>query len=96
MRWKNIADTARYVAQVSATGNALSDCETLDPEARRLERIALGLRTRTGISLNLLDDAGLARARHFESEGFARIGDGKLVLIHHGRALVDPIAAELV
>ena len=54
VRWKNLPDTARYVAQVQSVGHALSESETLDAEARRLERIALGLRTMDGIALDLL------------------------------------------
>jgi oxygen-independent coproporphyrinogen-3 oxidase len=96
IRWKNVADTARYVAQVQSIGHALSDSETLDAEASRLERIALGLRTKEGISLDLLSPDATARARNLANEGLARIDGGQFVLIHHGRALVDPIAAELV
>jgi oxygen-independent coproporphyrinogen-3 oxidase len=96
IRWKNVPDTARYVVQVSALGHALSESETLDAEARRLERIALGLRTRDGISLELLSPESRQRAAHLASEGLARIEGKQLILIHHGRALVDPIAADLV
>jgi len=96
IRWKNVADTARYVAQVQSVGHALTDSETLDDEARRLERIALGLRTREGISMDLLSPECRERAIHFASEDLAKIDNGRLVLVHHGRALVDPIAAELV
>jgi oxygen-independent coproporphyrinogen-3 oxidase len=96
VRWKNVADTARYVAQVQAIGNALIESENLDAEASRLERIALGLRTKEGISLDLLSPESRERASHFASEGLARIEGNQLILIHHGRALVDPIAAELV
>ncbi len=96
IRWKNIADTARYVAQVSSLGHALSESEPLDAEARRLERIALGLRTRDGISLQLLSPESRQRAAHLAAEGLARIDSDQLILIHHGRALVDPIAAELI
>ncbi len=95
-RWKNVPDTARYVAQVQSIGHALIESETLDDEARRLERIALGLRTRDGISLQLLSPESRQRATHLASEGLARIEGDRLILIHHGRALVDPIAAELV
>ncbi|MEO5912732.1 MAG: radical SAM family heme chaperone HemW [Luteolibacter sp.] len=95
-RWKNVADTARYVSQVQAIGNALTESETLDAEARRLERIALGLRTKEGISLDLLSQEAREQAAHFASEGLAHIEGNQLILIHHGRALVDPIAAELV
>ena len=96
IRWKNVADTARYVSQVDSIGHALSESETLDAEARRLERIALGLRTKDGISLDLLSPDAIARARNLADEGLARIDGGRFILIHHGRALVDPIAAELV
>ena len=96
IRWKNVPDTARYVAQVQAIGNALIESETLDTEARRLERIALGLRTKEGIPLDLLSPESIERANHFASEGLAKIEIDRLILIHHGRALVDPIAAELV
>ncbi len=96
VRWKNIPDTARYVAQVQSLGHALIESETLDAEARRLERIALGLRTKDGISLALLSPDSQSRAHHLAAEGLARIAGDQLILIHHGRALVDPIAAELV
>ncbi len=52
IRSKNVADTARYVAQIHALGHALAEAETLDAEALRLERIALGLRTAEGIPLD--------------------------------------------
>ena len=96
IRSKNVPDTAMYVSQITAIGNALAESETLDAEARRLERIALGLRTRDGIALGLLSPDAIARARYLADEGLARIEGDRLVLIHHGRALVDPIAAELV
>ncbi len=96
IRWKNVPDTARYVAQIQAIGHALCESETLDAEARRLEKIALGLRTKDGISLDLLSPDAQARASHLATEGLARIDKNRLTLIHHGRALVDPIAAELI
>ena len=96
VRWKNIPDTARYVAQIHSIGHALTESETLDAKARRIERIALGLRTKDGISLDLLSPESRQRAAHFASEGIARIEGDRLILIDHGRALVDPIAAELV
>ena len=90
VRWKNIPDTARYVSQIQSIGNALSESETLDAEARRLERIALGLRTRDGISLDLLSPDALARAKNLADEGLARIEGNQLILIHHGRAWSIP------
>lgn len=96
VRSKNIPDTARYVAQVQSIGHALHESETLDAEARRLERIALGLRTKDGIPISLLSPKALARAGHLAAEGLLHFSNEKITLIHRGRALVDPIAAELV
>ncbi len=96
VRSKNVSDTASYVSQINAIGNALAESETLDAEARRIERIALGLRTREGIPLTLLDAAARETATTLAEEGLAEITGEHLVLIHRGRALVDPIAAELV
>jgi oxygen-independent coproporphyrinogen III oxidase len=96
VRWKNLPDTPGYIQQVESLGHALVESETLDAEAHRLERIALGLRTKQGISLDLLSPEACHRAHHFATEGLAQIHDGRLILVHHGRALVDPIAAELI
>jgi oxygen-independent coproporphyrinogen III oxidase len=96
VRHRNVADTNGYIARIQSLGHAIDDSEALDAEAFRLERIALGLRTREGISLDLLTADGLSRAETIASEGLAHLENGRLVLIHRGRALVDPIAAELV
>ncbi len=96
VRSKNVADTPRYISQIKAIGHALTESETIDAEAVRIERIALGLRTREGIPLDLLSPEARARAAHFASEGLAVLGEGRLTLAGQGRALVDPIAAELV
>jgi oxygen-independent coproporphyrinogen-3 oxidase len=95
-RSKNIADTARYIEQVGTLGHALGEAEHIDPESRRIERIALGLRTSKGIPLSLLDPAAHSRASNLASEGLARIDQNTLILVGRGRALVDPIAAELI
>jgi oxygen-independent coproporphyrinogen-3 oxidase len=95
-RLKNVPDTAAYIERVGSIGHALDEAETLDDEARRIERIALGLRTSAGIALSLLEEKARERAAVLAEEGIASIGGGRLVLTGRGRALVDPIAAELV
>ncbi len=95
-RLKNVPDTAAYIERVGSIGHALDEAETLDEEARRIERIALGLRTSAGIALSLLEGKARERAAVLAEEGIASIGGGRLVLTGRGRALVDPIAAELV
>lgn len=95
-RWKNVADTESYIRQIKSLGHALSESEMLDEESIRLERIALGLRTQEGISLDLLSPEARFRAHGLVQEGLAKFSENQLALIHHGRALVDPIAADLI
>ncbi len=96
VRHRNLADTGGYMRQVASLGHAMQESEALDAEATRLERIALGLRTKEGIPLSLLDEDGRTHARFLAEEGLAAVMGDRLVLVHRGRALVDPIAAELV
>ncbi len=96
-RDRNVADTAAYTRLAATLGNAVVESETLDAEALRLERIALGLRTRDGIALDLLAPAALATVDELVSQDMAEVIDNaRLVLRGRGRALVDLIAAELI
>lgn len=95
-RSRNVADTALYVKRINTIGNAVEDSEQLDEEQWRIERVALGLRTLEGISLDLLDEAGRDRAVSLANEGMAAIEGDRLQLKGIGRALVDPIVAELI
>lgn len=95
-RDKNIPDTAAYIRQVSSLGNAIHEREILTPAQRRIELIALGLRTTQGIPIELLGNTSLERAQTLASENLLRINDTHLFLTQLGRPLVDPIAAELI
>lgn len=95
VRSQNVPDTARYVEMVNAIGNAIIGSEAIDAEAWRIERIALGLRTRDGIALDHIGSRPETLSALLEA-GYARIEDERLVLTEEGSALVDPIAGELV
>ena len=95
-RGRNVSDTAAYVERIETIGHATDELEELDPEARRIELVALGLRTIEGIPLGLLDGTGRERAAQLAGEGLATLDGGSLKLIGRGRALVDPIAGELI
>jgi oxygen-independent coproporphyrinogen III oxidase len=95
-RSKNIADTKAYITRIRSLGHAIEEIETLDADARRIEHIALGLRTSAGIALDLLDAAAVQRAAALADEGLAVIAGGRMTLVGRGRALVDPVAAELL
>jgi oxygen-independent coproporphyrinogen-3 oxidase len=91
-RTKNIPDTAAYVRMVDSLGNAIAESESLDASQRRLERIALMLRTDEGVPLDLLDPAAIARLQEL---GLAETRGENFALTLAGSALVDPIAADL-
>lgn len=95
-RDKNIPDTAAYIRQVSSVGHAIHETEILTPAQRRIELIALGLRTTRGIPLELLGDVSLDKARTLASEHLLIITESHIALSQLGRPLVDPIAAELI
>lgn len=96
IREKNIPDTAAYIRQVNSIGHAIHERETLTPAQRRIELIALGLRTTRGISIDLLGPESLERAKTLASENLLSLGASHLHLTSLGRPLVDPIAAELI
>lgn len=95
VRSTNIADTAAYIKRVETLGNAFDFTEKIDDEAWRLERLALGLRTREGVSPDLLDAAGKTRARWLQEAGLLEFDATSLRLAGPGIALVDAIAGEL-
>ncbi|QTN34334.1 radical SAM family heme chaperone HemW [Akkermansiaceae bacterium] len=96
VRHRNIPDTAAYISQVGSIGNAIHETETLTPAQRRIELIALGLRTAEGIPNELLDPRSLENARNLAAENLLILGATRLRLTRLGRPLVDPIAAELI
>ena len=96
VREKNIPDTAAYIRQVNSIGHAIHETESLSPDQRRIELIALGLRTTRGIPLSLLDSASMEKAKNLAAESLLHINESRLHLTALGRPLVDPIAAELI
>lgn len=96
VRSRNVSDTAAYVARIRAQGHASEEAETIDDEAWRIERLALGLRTDRGIRRDLLDKDGMDRAEVLVAESLAVWKDARLVLVGRGRALVDAVVADLL
>lgn len=97
IRSRNVSDTSKYIEMMTALGNATTEIEELDAEALRIERIALGLRTQRGIDIRWLNESAQGRAADLANDGIGFITvDGRFVLHGNGRALVDPVAAELI
>jgi len=94
-RSRNIENTEKYLSMVKLFGHAVADRENIGQEERRLERLAMGLRTREGISRDLLDAAGVARMRVLIGEGLAKEQGDRMILTKQGASLVDGIAGEI-
>ena len=95
-RWKNLPDTAGYIHAINTVGHAMRDEELIDKDAFRIERIALLLRTSSGLPEAYLADSPPEIMHHLLEEGLAEIKNGHLTLISKGTMLVDSIAEQLV
>ena len=95
-RWKNVADTRAYVQLALAGAPLERDVESLTPDDLRRERIALLLRTASGVPLSVLGAPGEAKIAPLVEAGLARPpADGKLSLTPQGRLVADSVAVEL-
>ena len=92
-RRKNLADTEAYTRRVLDGQDRFETLERLDAESSRLEKLSLGLRTREGISPDLLDATKL---ENLIAHGFARLSNNRVSLSREGRLLADQIATELL
>lgn len=93
-RWKTLPDTAAYVRATRAGYDTRTDIEILSDDDRRTEAIALRLRTREGIPIAMLPS--LAPLDSLIEHGFVDAQGGFIRLTRTGKALADPIAAELI
>ena len=96
-RWRNVPDTARYVAQISQGKEALrEEIEVLTDQDRHNERVALRLWTTRGFACKDLDSTLRPRANELVDEGLLEVHEEHYRVRADQRALVDPIAAELM
>lgn len=95
-RYKNIADTARYVEMINHIGHAQTEVEHLTEEDYRIERIALLLRTTNGLPKHWLQSTNPKAIEILLEEKLATWHKDKLLLINNGPMLVDAIAERLI
>jgi len=104
LRWSNVRPAGRY-AQLSTAGRSVrAHVERLAPEARLLETLASGLRTRDGISTQELDQRFSPAWREpFTTAGAELLDAGRVLLDDHTLRIpaddltrVDRILTELV
>ncbi len=96
-RWRNIANTTEYINQVTRNNLAglVTEYEHIDAAAFRAERIALQLRTKNGIGMDILA-ASENKINDLADEGLIKKRDGNIVLTEKGKLLADSVASHLL
>jgi oxygen-independent coproporphyrinogen III oxidase len=95
-RWKNMPDTQGYIRAITEGILPQQEAESLTTEQYAMERIALELRTRQGVSLD--------RLSHVTQRSYDQLLEGDLItltpshlqLSRRGKVLADAVAGELI
>ena len=89
-RWQNVCDYRAYIDRVLSGESTRTTSENLTHEMKRTERIALGLRTRDGISASELKDFAQETDELIGLQ-LLRKSNGNFVLTRRGKSLADSI-----
>ena len=89
-RWQNVCDYRAYINRVLSGESTCTTSENLTHEMKRTERIALGLRTRNGISASELKDFA-QQTDELIGLQLLRKSNGHFVLTRRGKSLADSI-----
>jgi oxygen-independent coproporphyrinogen-3 oxidase len=92
-RWQNVADHNEYGRRLFANQSPVGAVEKLSVAMKRIERLALGLRTQHGIAA---DTVSSDRADELTRAGLIRQQANHVVLTPAGKLLADSVAEELL
>jgi len=95
VRWWNAKHPTAYVQRLQE-GSPAQAREVLGEEDRRVERILLELRLRSGLPQDLLHEAGRSAADRYVEDGLLVPEGDRLVLTTRGRLLADALVRDLV
>jgi oxygen-independent coproporphyrinogen-3 oxidase len=90
-RLQNTCDYRAYAESILSGQSPIASREELTTEMKRMERVALGLRTREGISTTLLQDRQ-ETTREYLALGLLQESNGNVVLTQTGKSLADSVA----
>ncbi|HEX3706714.1 MAG TPA: radical SAM family heme chaperone HemW [Mycobacteriales bacterium] len=99
VRWWNVKHPRDYAARLTAGTSPAAARETLTGAQRGVERVLLELRLRDGMSLAVLDPAGIDAALRAADDGLlepAALSEGIARLTLRGRLLADAVVRDLV
>jgi putative oxygen-independent coproporphyrinogen III oxidase len=97
-RWWNFSSVEKYVAALSAGELPVAEAETLTPAQIRLETLALGFRTREGVSLATLREEpdGDAMVAELTRAGLVRVDCGRVIATASGLVVADQLPLSFV
>jgi oxygen-independent coproporphyrinogen-3 oxidase len=94
-RWQNVCDTATYIQQVHGGQSVRRFEETLTPQIRRNERVAFGLRTIDGVSVESIASSADV-LREFDELGFIERHGDRITLTPRGKLMADSVAEAFI
>ncbi len=95
VRRQNVSNFREYSDAVLSGKSATGSVEHLTETMKRTEKIALGLRTDTGVPERMLDSFE-AETREFVKLGLLQKANDRFVLTRAGKSVADSVAAELI
>ncbi len=96
VRWWNVRHPAAWTGRLAAGESPAHAREVLDAETRRVERVLLEVRLRSGLPLHELDPAGRDAVAGLEDDGLVTREGAVLVLTTRGRLLADAVVRDLL
>ena len=96
-RWRNVPDTKKYIAllKINTINLIETEKETINDESYRIERIALQLRTSSGLDFDYVKN-NLEKVNELESDNLIYKSNNKLRLTEKGKMLADSVIAHLI
>jgi len=94
-RWQNVADYRAYADRVLSGQSPIGSTENLTSEIKRVETIALSLRTNKGVSAALLTPFQ-NETREFIALGLLRKTNGNFVLTRAGKSVADLVTEAVI
>ena len=96
----NIADISEYIRIIATGKRPIEDCETIDPDTHYNDIVTTAMRTREGISLEMLTPEQrrylLNAARPMAERGLLTITPTHVSLTHRGIFVSDSVMTELI
>ena len=95
-RWWNFSSVEKYCTSLNAGKAPVAEAETLTPEQIRLETLALGFRTREGVSLATIREQPGADAKvaALTQAGLVRVDRDRVIATASGLVVADRLPLE--